>query len=54
MKPRSRLQLSLCCLGSLLLGSTALAQPDPRTVVVRPSAAANVRAPATAKRYWAD
>jgi hypothetical protein len=54
MKPRSRLQLSLCCLGALLLGSTALAQQDPRAVIVRPAVGAKVRAPATVKRYWAD
>lgn len=52
MKPRSRLYVSLCCLGGLLLGSTALAQQDPRVVIVKPSSGA--KAPAQAKRYWAD
>jgi hypothetical protein len=65
MKPRSRLQISLCCLGGLLIGSTALGQQDPRAVIVRPATVATAgdvrslrasaqRAPATAKRYWAD
>jgi hypothetical protein len=52
MKSRSRLYVSLCCLGGLLLGPTALAQQDPRVVIVKPNAGA--KAPAQAKRYWAD
>lgn len=56
MKQRSRLHVSLCCLGGLLLSSTALGQQDPRVVVVRPRElrAPAPREPATAKRYWAD
>ncbi|HEX5753304.1 MAG TPA: hypothetical protein VFZ09_44300 [Archangium sp.] len=51
MKSRSRLYVSLC-LGGWLLGPAALAQQDPRVVIVKPSAGA--KAPAQAKRYWAD
>jgi hypothetical protein len=65
MKPRFRLPLALCCLGGLLIGSTALAQQDPRVVVVHPSAAVKAgggkpssaqtqRTAPSAKRYWAD
>lgn len=60
MKSRFRLLLPLCCLGGLLLGSTALGQQDPRAVVVKPAAArAGAARAATntvprAKRYWAD
>lgn len=65
MKPRFRLPLSLCCLGGLLLGSTALGQQDPRVVVVKPSTAVKAggarpssaqaqRTTPSAKRYWAD
>jgi hypothetical protein len=61
---RTRLHVSWCFLGGLLLGSTALGQQDPRAVVIQPSTAAKSgdvrtsRAPArratVAKRYWAD
>jgi hypothetical protein len=60
---RTRLHVSLWCLGGLLFGSTALGQQDPREVVVRPRAATKAEkarpplAPsrrAEAKRYWAD
>ena len=66
MKQRFRLSISLCCLGGLLLGTTALGQQDPRAVVVRPAAASKAggarasqasarrAAPTKAKRYWAD
>jgi hypothetical protein len=60
VKQRTRLQVTLGCLGGLLVGSTALAQQDPRAVVVRPSAAkvgstrSAQRGAPTAKRYWAD
>lgn len=65
MKSRFRLPLPLCCLGGLLLGSTALGQQDPRVVIVKPSTAAKTggaqassslapRAAPVAKRYWAD
>jgi hypothetical protein len=53
MKQRFRLQVLLCCLGSLLSSSAAWGQQDPRVVIVRPSTAAK-SAPSTAKRYWAD
>lgn len=52
MKSRSRLYVSLCCLGGLLFGSAALGQQDPRGVIVKPSPGA--KGPAQAKRYWAD
>lgn len=55
---RSRPQVALCCLAGLLVGSSALAQQDPRAVIVRPSTAAakarGSRSAPTAKRYWAD
>jgi hypothetical protein len=57
MKQRFRLQVLLCCLGSLLSSSAALGQQDPRGVIVRPSTVAKgngSRAPSFAKRYWAD
>jgi len=65
MKWPSRLRPFLCCLTSLLVGSTALGQQDPRAVIVepstvvktgggRPSLAPGRHAPSTAKRYWAD
>ncbi|MFL5355828.1 hypothetical protein [Archangium sp.] len=65
MKSRFRLPLPLCCLGGLLLGSTALGQQDPRVVVVKPSTAVKAggvrpstaqaqRTAPVAKRYWAD
>lgn len=65
MKSRFRLPLPLCCLGGLLLGSTALGQQDPRVVIVKPSTPVKtgaVQAPSAreqrtapvAKRYWAD
>jgi hypothetical protein len=68
MKPGVRWQVHLCCLGSLLIGSMALGQPErqperrprePRSAVVKPSAAKatkarGVRSPRGAKRYWAD
>lgn len=53
MKQRLRLQALLCCLGSLLSGSAALGQQDPRVVIVTPSTAAK-RASSSPKRYWAD
>ena len=65
MKWPSRLRPFLCCLASLLLGSTASGQQDPRAVIVKPSTVAKPgggkqslaparRAPSTAKRCWAD
>ncbi len=65
MKQRFRLPVLLCCLGSLLSGSAALGQQDPRVVIVRPPTAAKSsgarmspelaqRVPSTTKRYWAD
>lgn len=58
MKHRFRLPVAFCLsLGSLLLGSAAWAQQDPRAVIVTPPATAKAaaqRAPATPKRYWAD
>jgi hypothetical protein len=65
MKQRFRLQVLLCCLGSLLSSSAAWGQQDPRVVVVRPLTAAKAsgartspdlaqRVPSTPKRYWAD
>ncbi len=64
MKPLSQLQVFLCCLGGLLIGSPALAQQDPRMVIVkpttakaggaRPSSASAQRVVPVAKRIWAD
>ncbi|WP_375768538.1 hypothetical protein NR798_43810 [Archangium gephyra] len=61
MKPRLRLHVSLLwCLGGLLLGSTAVAQQDPRVVVVHPTTGVKAGgkrpafAPSQPKRYWAD
>lgn len=54
MKSRLRLHVSLWSLGALLLGSPALAQQDPRAVIVKPAPGAKKGTPKVAKRYWAD
>jgi hypothetical protein len=58
MKQRFRLHVSLWCLGGLLSAPAALAQQDPRVVIVKPSTAAKgasaQRTAPVAKRYWAD
>lgn len=57
MKQRFGLHVSLWCLGGLLIAPAALAQQDPRVVIVKPSTAKGGTAQRTApvaRRYWAD